>query len=1192
LVQTTLLTIGIAIILALVAALVGPAMIDWQEHKAEIQEQARQIVGVPVKVDGAIDVRLLPTPSITLGDVQIAPDSSRKVSARGLSMELSLSHLMRGEIRANQVTLDHPDVRIGLDKSGALQMPGVALNYFDPDRLAIERLTITGGRVHLYDAASGAKLTVEELNVSGEVGSLIGPFKVGGTFAAGGEHYAYRLSGSRRGDDGGMKVRLGISAARRAIDFDSDGTVWIDGGAPRFEGAATILPVAGRKDAGGRTLINTTPWKVSGRIKASTTAMQVDKIEAFYGPPERIIRVTGDAGMDFRDPRITGTLAARQLDFDRILPSGEQKRSPFETIKLLVEQLAETPALPLPVRLTVSVDSLMAGGATVSSLHGDVETAAGGWILDKLDMRGPGATQVTVSGKLALADQRKVEFQGPVRVDSNDPAVFFAWIEGHSAAGRPPLGPMRGSGTVTVGSERVAVDGVKAEIERKPLEGRFAYRFATPAAPPRLEAVVSGAEFDFDRALAIGQALFATTAFERPGEAALVLNIGRASYMGVEARRAQASLTYDRSGIKIERLSIGDIAGAAVDASGRLDNAAETWRGSVTLAMAAPSLTGVTALADRFLAQALPPQVSDALHRYGPRITPLKLNARLDLEPQPGAAGGRTAAKLKLDGTIAGAGVNGIAVNMAGTATGDIAAPAEAAMLVSGRLDAPDGRVLASLVGLDALASAEQRPARATFVVDGAANRTLLVNGRFASTSGDLSASAEGPLTASGDGTLEVTFHAANTRLPRRAGAPAAVPADLRARLAIKGREVAATEIAGKVAGSAVNGSLTIGWGEQLRVNGRIEVEQADAGELFAIFAGAPRQAAPEWTAEPFGRPAAPPMDGRVEFKAASALWTAAAPARDVTGIVKFDPSVAGFSLTGVSGRVADGHFTLDGEVRRGGTGISLKSHVKLTNGDLPALLTGVLRVPAAGRLTLDAEFQGQGLSPASLVGSLNGAGNLTVDNFEIAGLNPAAADSVLNALEKDRSLASDAARVTQIAGAALDTGKLKVASISSPIIIADGRAQLSKVQAQNADISGMVSLGLADWQLSARFVMIASPRKNVPPNTERPAMTVLARGPLSAAQRSVEVVSLINWAQQRTIEQETKRLDEIEKERKRLEDQLERTRQEIRPPDRLPETPGGAAQTGAPPSSVLPPPPQGPAAIRSGSSSAPVPGQ
>ena len=58
---------------------------------------------------------------------------------------------------------------------------------------------------------------------------------------------------------------------------------------------------------------------------------------------------------------------------------------------------------------------------------------------------------------------------------------------------------MRGSGTVTLGRERVAVDGLKAEIDHKALEGRVAYRFGTAAAPARLDAALSGAELDFDR---------------------------------------------------------------------------------------------------------------------------------------------------------------------------------------------------------------------------------------------------------------------------------------------------------------------------------------------------------------------------------------------------------------------------------------------------------------------------------------------------------------------------------------------------------------------------------------------------------------------------------------------------------------------------------------------------------------------
>src|SRR5262249_17887844 len=156
------------------------------------------------------------------------------------------------------------------------------------------------------------------------------------------------------------------------------------------------------------------------------------------------------------------------------------------TIKLLVGELVDSSPPPLPIRISVGVDSLMAGGATVSALRGDVEAGSDGWNLDRLELRAPGATQMQITGKLSL-DDRKVEFQGPVKIDSSDPAAFFAWIEGRSAAGRPSLGPMRGNGTVTIGRERVAVDGLNADIDRKVLEGRVAYRFATAATPPRLD---------------------------------------------------------------------------------------------------------------------------------------------------------------------------------------------------------------------------------------------------------------------------------------------------------------------------------------------------------------------------------------------------------------------------------------------------------------------------------------------------------------------------------------------------------------------------------------------------------------------------------------------------------------------------------------------------------------------------------
>jgi hypothetical protein len=105
---------------------------------------------------------------------------------------------------------------------------------------------------------------------------------------------------------------------------------------------------------------------------------------------------------------------------------------------------------------------------------------------------------------------------------------------------------------------------------------------------------------------------------------------------------------------------------------------------------------------------------------------------------------------------------------------------------------------------------------------------------------------------------------------------------------------------------------------------------------------------------------------------------------------------------------------------------------------------------------------------------------------------------------------------------------------------------------------------------------MTAPPRKNAP-NAERPAMTVQARGPLTAAQRTVDAGSLVAWATQRAIDVETKRLEEVERERRRVESIIEQRKQSeaakqpdnkqpdgAHPSDTAPGA-GNAAQTGAP---------------------------
>jgi uncharacterized protein involved in outer membrane biogenesis len=68
-VQSTLLALAIAIILALVSAIVAPLVVDWNHYRAPIEAEASRLTGLNVRINGAIEARLLPSPVVTLHDV-------------------------------------------------------------------------------------------------------------------------------------------------------------------------------------------------------------------------------------------------------------------------------------------------------------------------------------------------------------------------------------------------------------------------------------------------------------------------------------------------------------------------------------------------------------------------------------------------------------------------------------------------------------------------------------------------------------------------------------------------------------------------------------------------------------------------------------------------------------------------------------------------------------------------------------------------------------------------------------------------------------------------------------------------------------------------------------------------------------------------------------------------------------------
>jgi large subunit ribosomal protein L24 len=171
-VQTTLLGVAIAIILALVTALVGPFFVDWGRYRDTFEARATRLTGLEVRFTGPIEVQVLPTPSVQLQGIEVRrPGELTRTRARSLRIEFALDALMRGELRAANVTVEGPELALGLDKSGRFDWPAPAIG-FDPDAVSIDHLTIEDGHVALADGASGAQVTLEKLSFAGDVRSL------------------------------------------------------------------------------------------------------------------------------------------------------------------------------------------------------------------------------------------------------------------------------------------------------------------------------------------------------------------------------------------------------------------------------------------------------------------------------------------------------------------------------------------------------------------------------------------------------------------------------------------------------------------------------------------------------------------------------------------------------------------------------------------------------------------------------------------------------------------------------------------------------------------------------------------------------------------------------------------------------------------------------------------------------------
>jgi large subunit ribosomal protein L24 len=1121
--QTTLLGLAIAIILGLLAALVGPLLIDWGGHRSLFEAEASRLIGVDVRVNGEIDARLLPSPQLTLHDIEIGKAGRDNIRARSLGVEFALGPLMRGEWRAAELHLAGPQISLGLDASGHVQAPNIAVG-FDPDALAIERLSIEDGKVILADAANGASMTLDRLWFNGEARSLIGPIKGEGAVTIGGDLYPFRIAAGRYSDDGGLKLHINVDPVSHPLSVEADGALLVAGGEPRFDGTLSLARPVGIV-ARNATAV-TQPWRVSGKIKASAAGALMQQVEFQYGSEEQGLKLTGVADFKFgKRPRFDGVLSGRQIDLDRAMTTADGGRPlPAAAIRELAEWGGAAFRPAIPIQIGVGIDQITLGGNTVQNLRGDISTDAQGWNLDRFEFRAPGFSQVRLSGQLAV-DDGGVNFTGPAEIESNDPKSLAAWLEGKGEATQSDLRTLQLRGDVTLASDRLAVERLKAEFDRKTITGRLIYAFAAADRAAKLDAELKAPELDIDAALGFGNALLAGSNIERPHDMNIAADIERATIAGIVARNASARLKVDASGLQIDRLSVADLGGAAFSASGRIVTAAPSPQGNIRVDLDAPDMTQVMALLARFA-----PDAAQALGRRAPMMAPAKLHARLTIDGTAPA----TLAKLGIDGSL---GQVRIALN--GQAGADPIKFRFGDLKLDGKLEADNGKSLLALLGLDRAVAVAPGPGALTVNFSGPARGELRLGSRL--TAGGLEANIDGTARLAGDSrsaSLRANISRADfSPLRGRGGVPVALPAAFAANIAMTEKDVLLTEINATIGGAAVRGKLSATLERPSRVQGEIDADNIDGAGLIAAAIGVPASdganttpvlasagnASWAWSSEPFANGAFGEFTGHVALKTRRADLLPRLAAREFRTTLRLGKNE--FVLDDMTGDVAGGRLTGRISFSSAGDRLSTQAKVALTGTDATVLLPAGARPPVSGSLGFTAEMEGAGLSPIALIGSLHGTGKVTLSDAQFAGLDPRAFDTVTRAV--DQGLPIDAVRVADVARKALDSGQLSVKHADGTIEISAGQLRLSNavIESKDAELSLAGNLDLTDGTIDARLVLSGSSQAA----GARPDIFMALRGPVAAPSRSIDVSALAGWLTLRAVENQAKQLRAIE---------------------------------------------------------------
>lgn len=1195
-----LIGMAVFVITVLAALFAVPYVVDWNNYRGVFEEEATRMLGREVRVGGAVNLHLLPTPYFSLERVRIGDASDGLPEpffrAESLAVKLAVPPLLRGAVEANEVELKRPVLRLSVDDKGHWNWQSFVSRFkyaaSVPTNVALSSVVVKNGTVILHGTDGLERTTFEDVQAELSSPALSGPYRVRAAWGGKEAGRELRLATAQPDPDGGVRFKAVLRHIESASSFTLDGRVDDLMSAPQVAGELTArLPFAGLWPNETRP-INDEAFDLKAQLRADVDRLQLSSLSLAFEQDGKPQIVTGEALVRWRKGlEVETTLASRWLDLDRIAGAPEAS-GPLASLLPVALRIRDLMPADGRSRAVLNVEQANAGHDTVAGLELSLSRSGGQLIIEHFRSAMPGGSHVELKGTLTGASGRGA-FLGSIDLRGTSLPRFAGWVTGGAVSAE---GKAEGSFGLRAGlaadNGRVAFRDLVGDISGTTVNGSATYQWAGTR---ELGLRIEGPQLDARTLIPAGANLADLVGLLLPGVerrsdtsqgdltgADLAIRISTGKLLTAGANYRDVNIEIERRGhtVRIPRLRLTGDEGFLLDLEGEVVETAGRPKGILRVFANADTPPALRPLAElvaipehvrpdgtRF--QALAPLRLAGTVSFGQRTT-----TSLDIEAEGEANGGAVHIASRFDGASKGwrYGPADVTVSVSNPAASKVAAlllPSTGNVIAEG--SAPNsgqaGRVLLRAGGV---------PAQGMPILF-----SLTANDTGVAFSGSFTALPEAPRLS---GNVELA-NADGARIAALAQlAPplrlASFPLSGTLHMTTDGSTINVGRFALSLGATRLRGRLGIATeNDKRRVNAHVEADEIGVAQLLAPFLdlrlgsatsvaeAALAERGSIWPPQPFDANGLEGLLGDVAIDVKRLALTGDASLSDVRLRARMGNGKA--VVQELSGKGLDGTWNAALELARIPGGAELKGSLKVDDVDL-----GRLSRSATGRASATLTFAGRGASPRAVMAVLQGDGQVVFKEAAI----PVAPAAIASAVEA--SLAAPPERLAMRLREALleNLGKPPLPLPQSLALeLADGflRSKPIAVETSEGSTSGSMQLDVgaflasADWRLLDKTL-----RKG---DRALPAVTVHYRGPVAALARMTPQLGSEALEREVTVRKMERDVDELERLRRldetRRREEAERQREQTERLEKL-----QAQQQQQPATSATPSPPPAPA--------------